>query len=349
MVDEKIMVEKRNRKLLDMLIKKIESEYRNDVDFIGLTGSCKSGDFDKYSDLDLVIIKSDDSDKWFNMCFINEYDDLDVGYDFYTMDWKYIASKVGSTWASHIIDVEPVWYASEEVENRWNNLKKKAEENIEQPITKDKIESAEENLDRAKRYFTDLMISDKTDDKKTLLSEMLMELTDVICLLNNTYYTYGIKQRIQEIEKMKCPNNFSELYWNAIKADSDVDIKNYAQEVLKSTSIFFKNVKDSIVKIKLPSADSVRGSYEELVSNYKNKVRRAVENNDIQLAVLASCCIQEYIEEMTEECGMPEFNIGKYLDLYNLSKLSDGFRELEEVYLAEYKKLGIQADRRCIK
>lgn len=352
--NEKMMVEKRNKNLLDMLINKIENEYRNDVDFIGFTGSCMSGDYDKYSDLDLVIVKSDDSDKWFNMCFINQYDDIEIGYDFYTMDWNGITNKVGSTWASHIIDVEPVWYASDEVKNRWADLKKKAEDNVNSPITEEKINNAEGNLNNAKMYFMQLMMVDETEFKKTLLSAMIMELTDVICLLNNTYYRYGIKQRIQEIEKMKYPENFVELYNKAINAVSVDDITKTAQSILKVTNKYFETIKNDVVNKSVINEpvqynDPIYGAYEELVSNYGNKVVRCIESNDIQAACLTTCCIQGYINERAEEAGMPEFNISKYLDLNDLSKLAEGFKKLAETYLKEYEKQGVKVDIRSIK
>ncbi|MHB1629306.1 MAG: nucleotidyltransferase domain-containing protein [Bacilli bacterium] len=81
-VKERLM--RRNRELIDILREKIRTEYREDIDLVGVCGSFFTGDFHEHSDLDLLVVVNNNRAHGFSKCFI-----LDgVGFDFYGSSWS---------------------------------------------------------------------------------------------------------------------------------------------------------------------------------------------------------------------------------------------------------------------
>lgn len=336
-------VEERNEKLIENLIHLIEKDYAKDVDFIGMTGSCMTGKCDNRSDLDLVIILSDDTTRYFGKTFLVDWGDVEIGYDFYSKRWNDMDKMVGTTWVSHIVDVKPIWYRSEEIKTKWNSLVEKAQNELKSSLSEKRIESAKKCLDQAKIKLADMLLNQDPAYAKNCLSNILLEVTDVICLLNVKYFKFGIANRLEDIEPMDKPEDFSILYREALNADEYEDIKRIGTEIVGDVESFFE-VKSSSVAMD-SEKDSLNGWYEELVSNYKNKVKRIAETNQIELACLASCCIQDYLEEMKMLTGISCPDIYPYFDIHDMDKFSKGFDIVEDAILKEYAKKGIKVSR----
>ena len=343
-------IDMRNTRLLHWLTELVEKDYAGHIDFIGLTGSCAAGKQDSYSDLDLVIIASDNADKTIGECFLVDWDGIKIGYDFYTMTWSRVENMVGTTWASHIADVIPLWYADDSVKSRWMELVKRQQEIMAQPLSEKHIHTAEESLKLAKQLLADLFLAEETLWAKDRLTGMMVMLTDVICVLNNTYYKYGIKDRIAEIEQMETPDKFVQLWHDAMAAQEMADMRAVAVEACRITEQFWKNKKETVLAPKReelrsnPSA--IDGWYEEFFSNYKNKVVRLLEHKDSEMACLVSFFAQNFLEELEANTGMPMPVLYRDLDVNDPEKLAQGFGRVEQEILAEYQARGLEPDLR---
>lgn len=343
----------RNNVLIRWLVQLTETDYAGQIDFIGLTGSCAAGKEDEYSDLDLVIIANENAEKTIGECFLVDWDGIRIGYDFYTMSWKRVENMAGTTWASHIADVVPLWYADDIVKNRWMELVKRQQEIMAQPLSEKQIHTAEESLKQAKQLLADIFLTEEILWAKDRLTGMMLMLTDVICVLNNTYYKYGIKDRIAEIEQMETPDNFMQLWHEAMDAERMEEIRIVAVSACRVTEQFWKDNKETVMALKMEELrrdpGTVDGWYEEFFSNYKNKVVRLLEQNDREMACLVSFCAQNFLEELEANTGMPMPVLYRDLDVKNLKKLAQGFERVEQEILAEYHARGLEADLRDYK
>jgi len=343
-------IDERNAILIRWLVELVEKEYCGQIDFIGMTGSCAADKEDRYSDLDLVIIANENAKKTIGECFVINWGDIEIGYDFYTMSWKRVEGMAGTTWASHIADVVPLWYADVSVKMRWQNLVLQQQEIMATPLKEEQIKTSEEALKSAKQMLADIFITEDEKWAKNQLSGILLDLTDVICVLNNTYYKYGIKDRIAEIEEMETPEGFVQRWHEAIAAETLADIRAAAVELCRITESFWKNKKKTVIQPGLEELrsqpDTVDGWYEELVSNYKNKVVRLLETQDAKTACLVTFCAQSFLEELEENTGMPMPVLYRDLDVKDLTKLEHGFERVEQEIIKEYCRRGLKPDVR---
>ena len=327
-----------------MFIHRIETTYKDSVDFIGMTGSCCTDTYDQYSDLDLVIISSDLNTPYPGMTFLVDWGEVEIGYDFYLKSWDSMNRMIGSTWASHIEDVKPIWYRTDAARQRWDKLVFECQQERKEPLSEKRREHAATAFREAKGIMADIFLCDDSFKAKSLLSALQMSLTDVICLVNQTYFHLGIAYRLQEIKSMNCPENFTDLYEKALNTTKVEHIKTVAKELFKTTESFYSQRIDPS-HAHVTQGEKLSAWYEELCSNYKNKVRRVCESNNVELACLLTCCIQDYLNEMSEETGMEQLSIEPYLDINDLSKLSHGMEIIERRILKEYDVYGIKVNR----
>ncbi len=134
----------KNKELIDIIIQKVQKEYKNDIDLIGVCGSFFTGDFYEKSDLDLLVVLNNERGWGFSTCFI-----LDgIGYDFYGSPWIKL-EKMASfdhTFVSHIIDVDIVYYREPEYKDRFMQLRQKALNIINGPMTIQKYFIKQESI-----------------------------------------------------------------------------------------------------------------------------------------------------------------------------------------------------------
>ncbi|MDD2492272.1 MAG: nucleotidyltransferase domain-containing protein, partial [Bacteroidales bacterium] len=84
----KQVLQKRNQKIIDAVIKKGEKVCPNAIDLIGIYGSFCTGDIHEKSDLDLLIVINSDKGRKVSSCFILG----EVAHDIYCTTWESVES-----------------------------------------------------------------------------------------------------------------------------------------------------------------------------------------------------------------------------------------------------------------
>lgn len=95
-----------------------------------------------------------------------------------------------------------------------------------------------------------------------------------------------------------------------------------------------------LVKQPVPSYDNLRGTYEELWCNYRNKIIQSTESGNKSYAYHAALGAQDFLDEMTQSKGTKKFDIMKYFKADHLMLFRDEFMEVMDEYLEEYKRVG---------
>ena len=90
-----------------------------------------------------------------------------------------------------------------------------------------------------------------------------------------------------------------------------------------------------------PSVENLRGTYEEMYSNWKNKMAEAAGRNDVYSSFMNLLSLQWMFYEIAECIAVGGFEIMDKFNPKNLEENVDAFDQALNKYLAEYEKVGI--------
>jgi predicted nucleotidyltransferase len=335
----------KNNKLINMVIERAKRDFPEDIAIIGLTGSFSTGDYHEKSDLDLIIINNTDRGWGISSCFILE----DVGYDIYCTPWETRiedAASLKSPMVSHLVDLQILYSAKPEYLERFNSYKQRALEALDKPIGKECIERAKECIDTAKQEYVNALLSENIGNVRYAGGEVLYNLVNAIVSLNNSYFKRGIKRYLEQLSAYKyLPQEFEKKYMAVVNAKTIEEIRSASYELLKSVVSLYNEMYVNLVEQPVPTNDNLRGTYEELWCNYRNKVIASTDTKDKSYAFNAALGAQEFLDEMTNYMGTKRFDLMQYFDAEDLTAFKEAFLSIMDEYLEEYHRIGRKIER----
>ncbi|GKU27512.1 nucleotidyltransferase domain-containing protein [Clostridium folliculivorans] len=334
-------LKQKNKELIDIVIQKVRNEYENDIDLIGICGSFFTGDFHEKSDLDLLVVLNNDRGWGFSKCFILD----DIGYDFYGSTWAKLEdmAKFDNTFVSHAIDVDIVYSRNNECVERFMRLREKALNIINGPMNSDLLKKTKKHLDNAILSYGQMMLEDEIGIVRKLSGDVINNLTNTVCYLNHNYFKLGVKHQLEELIAMeRVPRDFEKYFNNVIFAKSVEEIKQATEILIKAVRELYDDIEAETIDMTVPTKDSLKGTYEEIWSNWRNKIQYALKHNDIFLAFSSGVSCHNFYNEMHISRGTALINLMKDFQAENLEEFSNTFSEAMEIYRHEYDKLGMQ-------
>jgi len=334
-------LKQKNKELIDIVIEKVKKEYANDIDLIGVCGSFFTGDFHEKSDLDLLVVLNNERGWGFAKCFI-----LDgVGYDLYGSPWTKL-EKMASfdhPFVSHVIDVDIVYCRAPEHRERFMELREKALNIINNPLTVDILQKSKNYLDDATLSYGKMMLEEEIGAVRQLSGDVIYNLTNTVCFLNHSYFKLGVKHQLKEMLAMeRIPKDFEEYFNGVIHAASFPEIKEASAKLIKTVKKMYNEIEEEVLERPIPTKDNLKGTYEELWSNWKNKIHYAAKHKDILLAFSSGVSCQGFYDEMHEERGTAPINLMKHFQANDLDSFANAFEEAMELYKENYDKLQMQ-------
>jgi predicted nucleotidyltransferase len=331
----------KNKELIDIVTQKVRNEYEDDIDLIGICGSFFTGDFHEKSDLDLLVVLNNDRGWGFSKCFILD----DIGYDFYGSTWAKLEdmAKFDNTFVSHAIDVDIVYSRNNECIERFMKLREKALNIINGSMNSDLLKKTKKHIDAAILSYGQMMLEDEIGIVRKLSGDLINSLNNTVCYLNHNYFKLGVKHQLEELIAMeRVPKNFERSFNNVILAKSVVEIKQAAATLIKVVRELYDEIAEEIIDKPVLTKDSLKGTYEEIWSNCRNKIQNALEHNDIFLAFSSGVSCQNFYDEMHINRGTALINLMKDFQAEDLERFSNAFSEAMEIYRLEYDKQGMQ-------
>ena len=329
----------KNQKLIDMVIKKTKRDFPKEIALIGLSGSFSTNDFHEKSDLDLIIVNNTDVGWGISDCFIFD----DVGYDIYCTPWGKLEEMalLDTPYTSLLTELKILYFADEKYLDKFNNLKEKAFENLAQPIGENVIRRSAKYLNLAKQTYSEAMLSDEIGHVRYASSKLVLHGINGIVSLNNTYIKRGMKRYLEDLAIYKyLPKHFEKLYMSIVVAKTVDEIRLASLAFLQSFIELYENMKDEFIPKKTPTVKNLKGTYEELWCNCRNKIIKSTAVGDKSYAFLVASGTQNYFDEMMDLCGTPKFNLMKHFDADNLNSFCEKFLEMMDEYRLEYDKVG---------
>lgn len=299
-------MKRRNEELIDIVIQKVQKEYEEDIDLIGVFGSFFTGDFHEKSDLDLLVVLNNEKGWGFSTCFL-----LDgVGYDLYGSPWTKL-EKMASfdhTFVSNIIDLDIVYCRKPEYRERLMKLRQKALSIIDGPMTKEFLQKTKTHLDDATLTYGKMILEEEIGSVRQLSGSVLYHLTNTVCYLNHNCFRLGVKHHLEEILAMEHVPKYFEQYFNGVmNAISVAEIKENTTKLMKTV----KEMYDDIEK-------------------------------DVLLAFSAGTSCQDFYNTMHKECGTISIDLMRHFQANSLDDFANEFEKAMQLYKEDYDRLHMQ-------
>ena len=329
---------KTNKKIIDAVIKKAEKVCPNSLALIGVGGSVASGDAYPKSDLDLLVLITDDKGLELTSQFI--LNDSQIGYDIYCTRWDDLIniSQCKHVWRmSKLLDSKIVYVKDDAIYKKLCQLRKKTRQILK---SKETLKSAEESLKNAKISYANANLHDKISLVRMDAFDVINDLLNAIMLYNHSYFKRGVKRTLEELKQQKVGQSFISNIKKVSKSKDISEIRTCLRDMILYVEKLTQK-KDKPAPLKKVSSQLV-GIYEEMYSNWKNKMIEAAKNRNAYSSFMAICSFAKMMDEISEMVDIGKFNI---LDKYNPDHLDENvklYNNCLNKYKQVYKRAGIK-------
>lgn len=337
--DIKLKLEARNNAILDAMVKKAEALCPSSIAMIGIVGSFASGDIHEKSDLDALVIINDDNGWKIASCFILG----DVAHDIYCTYWGQLEemAEYNDPYIIKLLNVKFTYCADEKYMEKYMSLREKVLEKLSAPFNDEDIEKAEKHLSIAMQNYARLMLTNDICKCRMNMALMAKELEYTLYMLNKTYVHFGTRRIPQEMaEFKKLPENYLDNVYVMLKSITTDEIKAKALQLLRSVSELIEAEKEKLHSKEEISSDDLKGGYEEIFSNWKNKMYNAATENNLYASfdTMASCQYEYY--SYYHDFDIPENRLLADFNPNDLKSNAVAFDKAMERHFELYKKTG---------
>lgn len=337
----------RNQKIIDAIIEKANTVCPGALALIGINGSFMTGDFYEKSDLDLLVLINDERGEQFACTFIQ--DDLQVGHDIYCTTWEDLQEEARYEHPniSKLMEAKIVYCADEKYKEQLNMLRKKAQDILSAPFSEGDYAKAEKLLKEAEHYYVQTMAAEEIPDVRNGAGGAVYYIENAIAMLNKRYFHYGVKRAYEELNAMSDrPQKLCERIEDVLSATLAESVKKNLSVLMKETIAAFHHVKERLgIQRKATEEKTLMGTYEEMYSNWRNKMYQAAETGNRHLAFMSLVSANAMLSEIYSDVKTDRYNALRGYDPQDLHKTAKAYDDVLDAYLKEYEKAGIQAER----
>ena len=229
------------------------------------------------------------------------------------------------------------------IKNNWIHCDK-WQDILTSPFSEEDYTKAEKLLKEAEHCYTSAMISEHKSDVLDGAGGVIYYVENAIAMLNKQYFHYGVKRAYEELNAMQNrPEKLCDMIDDVISATSVTDVKKHLSTLIKETIAVFHNVKETIAVQKKPATgDVLTGTYEEMYSNWRNKMYAAAETGDRHLAFMSLLSSNAMFSEISSEVDISQYDVLGGYNSQDLHKTAKAYDDILSEYLKEYRKADIQ-------
>jgi len=310
-----------NRRLADWAVKKIESEYSNDVCLLLEHKTLKLEKDMEATVFDFYIPATNRANGLARTFIIDG-----VGYDLFPMSWESIESMadVKHYNTTCLADAEILWARSDEDRQRFASLQARLQANLTNPQYMN--ERAKKWLDTVTEIYQDTLFEERLYKVRENAGHVCDLLSIAVAFANLRYFKHGQTNQVQELSNMKkVPKDFIKLYRDIIAEPCPDAQKRLCFELIKNTKEFLGVSKKTATATNIPDFSELANWYQELCYTWR-RVYHWCNVNDPINAYIWCCMLQDGVDEWGLKFGITDTDI---LSSYNASDL-DGFRKRAE-------------------
>lgn len=336
-------MEQRNQKIIDAVIEKANRDCPGALAMIGIYGSFLTGDIHESSDLDLLILINDDRGWQLSCTFLQ--DDLQVGHDLYCTSWESLENDAcyAHPNISKLMDSRIVYCADEAYRKRLEALRSRVTDTLRKPLTREDFLKAEKLLKEAEHHFTRAILSEERTGFLTQVGYVFYHIENAIAMLNKTYFRYGTKRVFEELEAMPHrPENLRGRMEAVLSAASVQEQKQHLSALMHDTVRVFENVRGSLpAPRQRATPNSIGGTYEEMFSNWRNKMYLAANGQDLHLSFMSMHSMYHMLCDISGDVEIGTYPVLNRFAPDDLLLTAKNYDRILEEYQKEYEKAGI--------
>lgn len=286
---------KGKQEIINSVLKKVETQYKEDIAVLALYGSFAAGTADEYSDVDFFYIPK--SDKAYELTYQFIIDG--IGYDLFPITWDRILkiAAFDQPLSAVITESKVIYSATEEDLQRYESYRT----NMLKLCTE---EGAQIMLNKAHEYFNEIFIycanmnrgELRLIDLRIEASKVISKLAMVVAYANHTFYKRGLGKNLHDSFLLsRLPKDYQFLVEKMIKANDKESLIGYTLELVDNTRSFLLDRKKDFAQPE-PFESLFIGYYEELKSVI-NKMIRACDQEDQLTAYAVAAYFHEEISQ----------------------------------------------------
>lgn len=286
------------------------------------------------SDLDLLILIRDEKGYQLADCFILE--DVDIGYDLYCTTWEMLEqdARCGHAHLSKLLDSRTVYVNHPAAVLRLEQLREKAKAVLESDQCREKAKAA---CDNAKAVFADCFLTESLSQVRCSAGNVIYYLLDAVMLNHAQYFRKGVKRTFSEVSALELPFDMEALVMAVIRGET-------VEEIRRALSVLLRTVRDYLESTpakETPAPNNLTGTYEEMFSNWRNKMWEAEENQDLFSSYMNLLSLHVMLQEIAEGVAIREPDAMAGFDPRNLQKNAEFFDDVLRQFREEYSKAGM--------
>ena len=293
----------RNRAIIDAILQKAGQCCPDALDLVAVTGSFSREDSYEISDLDLLIVINDPVGYRLAKCFVLG----DVGHDIYCQTWEGLehAATYPDPHVDKLLNAKIVYTREDGVLERYRQLGETLRSRMASAPNAETLEIIVAHMAGAWQDFGRLCLEDSFGRCRYYAAGVLYRIEYAVYMLNGAYIKHGIRGIPNEICALPLlPEGFAAHYHALIEAETVKDTKHELGALLHAADALVNEVRARVCPRRPLTADALRGTHEEIHSNWRNKMYRAAVEEDRYLLWMTEAATQDFYNGMAEEYEM---------------------------------------------
>ena len=320
-----------NQKIIQAVIDKANKVCPDSLALIGIYGSADTEDEYDRSDLDLLILIRNDEGWKLGTEFI--LDDRKVGYDIYctTLSGLRYDAECHHARLSKLMDSRIIYIKDQDAYDELMTLRAQAEQFLS---SGERLERVYELVDKAKVAYANACLRKGSGQVRMEAYGVISYITDAVMLYHGKYFKRGVKRTFEELAALPIDDVFVQSIQKAVACKDISQLRDLLKQMILYAEDHIRKEKP-----KARPSESLSGTYEEIYSNWRNKVEEAVKNADAFSSFMNMCSFQSMLSEIAEEVELPSFSV---MDEYDPDSLEDNVMIFDK-YLQEYERVYMRA------
>ena len=326
-----------NQKIIQAIIEKANKVCPDSLALIGIYGSVATGDAYEKSDLDLLILIENEDGRKLGTGFI--LDDRKVGYDIYCTDWPGLRydAECHHAHLSKLLDSQIVYVKKQAAYDELLALREQAKQRL---ASEARFQSVRELIDQAKISYANACLREAPGQVRAEAGGVISALLDAVMLYHGTYFKRGVKRTFEELQALSPDPRFLQTIRKAVTSQEVSELRALLKDLILCAEDHMRPANNKAA----PSED-LRGTYEEMYSNWRNKVEEAAENADVFSSFMNMCSLHFMLSEIAEEVNIGSFPVMEEFDPASLADNMERFDQYLQKYEQVYTQAGIRVKR----
>lgn len=322
-------------RIIEAVLSKAERECPGALDMVAVYGSSGTEDEYEKSDLDLMILINDERGWQLSDGFI--LDDTHVGYDIYCTTWEGLEGDAECRHAhiSKLMEPRIVYAAGDAVRERLNRLQDRARAILSSAERYARVDDIGGDM---RREYADALLSDGMGEARAHAAYAITLALDMVMLWNGRYFRRGVKRTFDEIKGLELPDGFTGGIMDVICAQDMDGLRRALTGFVKGTLAFAARSHERTH----PSKENIAGTYEEMFSNWRNKMHEAAANGDVFASFMNMASLHFMMDDIAGDVDIADTAPMAGFDAHDLAHNASAFDDVLARYLDEYRRAGIE-------